>query len=122
MAIYELGKFGIKYHNKKLNIFGAEYTIKVYHPEDNEAPKDVNGLCEVYTKELVIKDYTAVEDEKQYKNIYGFVEKVLRHEILHAIFYEAGQGKYFEDEDLVDALAVMMPKISKILQEVNNFK
>lgn len=37
--------------------------------------------------------------------------KTMRHEIIHAFLHEAGLDCYSEDEILVDALAVLIPKI-----------
>ena len=47
----------------------------------------------------------------------GAIRKTVRHELFHAIFHEAGLDCYAEDEVLVDALAILFPKIEQLIKE-----
>lgn len=110
--------------SKKINILGTEYEIVMQTEAENPKLEDANGLCEFYSKKIVLR--TGYEEEKNaFDNIFDFQVKVLRHEIIHAFFHESGLDSYAEDETLVDYLAVQIPKLSsidfkKILREVTN--
>lgn len=107
-----------------IDILGTPYNIKFN--TDEEYPKlnsqDADGLAELYSKELIIR--TGYEDDKScYNNILDYREKVLRHEIIHAIFHESGLQNYCDDEALVNFLAIQYPKIKAIMdkaKEIHN--
>lgn len=96
-----------------LNILGTEYKVRIVH-RDNPKIEDSDGMAELYSKELLL-----CQDEKEDKNVFDNIEsyyhKVLRHEAFHAFFAEMGMRKYFEDEELVDMLAMQYPKIRAIM-------
>lgn len=101
-----------------LDVFGTIYKIGTASPDTNVKMKDAAGLCECYSKEIFIDT-----DEDNYKEpMAGFdayCHKVLRHEAFHAIFHEAGIKRYEDDEDLVEMLAILYPKIRKIMDEAD---
>lgn len=99
-----------------VDILGTEY--KVYLSDNSFNPKltDTNGYIELWAKEIYVQ---AFEDTEQtINNLQQFVNKVLRHEIIHGYFQESGLIKYCGDEELVDALAVLIPKISKTFKNL----
>lgn len=103
-----------------IDILGTPYNIKF--ATSKEYPKfellDANGLGELYSKEIYIRTgYEA--DPNCFNNITEYREKVLRHEILHAIFHECGLTNYTEDETLIEFLAVQYPKIQAIMENVH---
>ena len=100
----------------KLNILGTEYKIKFQTQKENpKLTDDVNGLAELYSKELIVK--TGYENNPAcYDNITAYREKVLIHECMHAIFHESGFSKYTEDEDLVEFLAQQYGKIKNVVE------
>ena len=100
----------------KQNILGQEYTILSQTEEENPKLVGADGIAELYSKKLVI-DLTTFKDS--WENIEEYQKQVIRHEIIHAIFHEAGLTKYRGDEDLVDFLAVQFPKIEKLLNDHN---
>jgi hypothetical protein len=102
----------------KVNILGTDYTIIEQASSNNPKLEDANGICEIYSKKIVL-DYDMlkphkmlVEQPEQFKN------KVLRHEIIHAFFAESGLMEFCNDELLVDYLAVQLPKMVKAMNEV----
>ena len=109
--------------NKTVNILGTEYQIIVQSEEENPKLKDCNGLCEQYSKKIILSDFKGVEnDPMTVENFQAFKDKVLRHEIIHAFFGESGlrsQSAYAENEELVDWLAIQTPKIFKVFKELN---
>lgn len=115
-----VSEFKQKYDGLIVHILGTDYTIHVVSANDERMNyQEANGTCEVYSKELYVKDFTAENDPKQYKCIDEYCKKVLRHEIVHAVFFEAGLSKYFEDEELTDTLAHLAPKMTKIMEDID---
>lgn len=105
--------------NKTVNILGMEYEILVQSEKENPKLKDNNGLCEPYSKKLIINDFEECKDDPMIvENFEEFKKKVLRHECFHAFFGEAGMSSYETDETLIDWLAIQSPKIFKALIEV----
>lgn len=102
----------------KVNILGTEYEIIEQAAVDNPKLDDASGLCETYSKKIVLDSEMLkphkmlVEQPEQFKN------KVLRHEIVHAFFAESGLLDYCHDEVLVDYLAIQLPKMVKAMQQV----
>lgn len=99
-----------------IDILGTDYKI-IECDEAQMQDKDNEGECDRYAKIIRINS-DAFIGENLTGNIKGAINKVIRHELFHAIFHEAGLDCYAEDETLVDALAILYPKINKIM-EVN---
>ena len=103
-----------------ISILGTGYEI-IVDDESQMQDKDNYGECDRYTKAIRInKD--AFEGEGLTNNIQGVVEKTVRHELFHAIFHEAGLDCYAEDEMLIDALAILYPKIENIMKIAKEVK
>lgn len=107
---------------KRVNILGTEYEIVEQSENENPKLKDCNGLCEQYSKKIVISDFEYCKDDTMLvENFDEFKKKVLRHEVVHAFFGESGLKSncdYAENEELVDWLAIQSPKIFKVFQEL----
>lgn len=105
--------------NKKINILGTDYTFhEATEPEIINGMDELDGECRVFDKEIIIRRpaYIAIDIAKE-ENRKEAVDTVIRHEIIHAVMYESGFAKY-DDEDLVDYLAKMIPKIEAIFNQV----
>lgn len=98
----------------KIDILGTDYDVIV----DNNNPKlkDADGICEIYSKKLIITTNYA-NDPDCFENIDEYIHKVLRHEAFHALFAEMGIKEWFNDEELVDMLAMQYPKIKNIMDK-----
>lgn len=111
--------FKRRFDGRVLNICGHNWTIRIV-PEDH--PKMVasggNGICESYERTLYVCDLSVSDDPKLYNNIEGFLCKVLRHEIVHAVFFELCHPEYYEDEKLTDILAFAMPILGKVMNSL----
>lgn len=99
-----------------ISILGTNYEI-IFADESQMTDKDNYGECDRYAKAIRINK-TIFEGEGMTKNIQGVIDKTIRHELFHAIFHEAGLDEYAEDEIFIDALAILYPKIDKIISEV----
>lgn len=108
----------------KLNILGQEYELLTLSEE--EFPKlktaGASGLAELYDKKLIINKNNTIPDENTYDNLDEYINKVKRHEIIHAYFHEAGLSDYCHDEQLVDWLALQIPKIIETINQATEKK
>lgn len=101
--------------NYKINILGTQYEIV----EDAGLRRTgFDGLCRNYGKTLQVRDSTdmldqdATEDEKRIR-----YKETVRHELVHAFFFESGLDEYCENEQLVSWIAIQFPKMLKVFQE-----
>ena len=97
----------------KISILGTEYEYLLCNTSEMEDGENV-GECDRYSKTIKINDEYFRQDGINY----GAKIKTIRHEILHAFFHEAGLDCYAEDEILVDAVAILLPKIVTSIEEV----
>ena len=109
----------------KINILGTEYKIIIKNVEEEPRLKKNWGLTDTYTKEIIIADDCDKETEESCKNLIKFKNKLIRHEIIHAFFYESGMKEcssatqsWAENEEMVDWFAIQSPKIFKIFKEL----
>lgn len=100
-----------------VNILGTEYTIEI---DDTLEKSNMDGLCKEYDKQILIRNIGSMlcDDDSTETKKKRFNE-VLRHEIVHAFFNEAGLEEYCNNEQLVDWVAVQFPKMQKIFQELD---
>lgn len=104
-------------YQMKLNIFGEEWEVKV----DPDLKDDFRGLCDISVRTITLNDFNKyLKFEYPLKDMENEIERTLRHEIVHAIFSEAGLEGYSSDELLVDFLSVQIPKLEKIIEQVKS--
>lgn len=112
-------EFYERFNGKKINILGTEYTIWVIMPNDERLvnANTQNGFIESYSKEIFVCDHASLKhlDKRMYKNVEEYCMKILRHEIIHGVLFESGHPEWYDNEDLVDALAYLMPKFIDIM-------
>jgi len=108
----------------KINILGQEYDLLMMN--EKEFPKLVSakasGLAELYSKQLIINKDDTKEDGETFDNLKEYTNKVIRHEIIHAYFHEAGLSDYCHDEKLVDWIALQLPKMVETIKYVEENK
>ena len=103
---------------KTINVLGTTYTIESSPAITNDLiAKQYDGEADFIGKCIYIKPYTELlpdnEDIVAKKEYYN---AVLRHELTHAFFHEAGLDAYAYDETLVDFIAVQFPKLQKLFK------
>lgn len=101
-------------NGKIVDVLGTNYTIRVEDESQNPKILDANGICEMYSKHIVLNPIK--ENENYYENLESYRKKVVRHELVHAFFAESGlrtNSEYAENEELVDWIAIQLPKIAK---------
>lgn len=103
----------------KINILGTDYEIVEQTSKENPKLDDANGICEIYSKKIVLASDIIEPHKMLVEKPERFKNKVLRHEIIHAFFVESGLSQYCNEELLVDYLAVQLPKMVKAMNEVD---
>lgn len=102
---------------KNVNILGTEYSIEI---DDTLEKTELDGLCKEYDKRISIRNAGSMlndDDSTGVKKIR--FDEVLRHEIIHAFFYESGLDDYSGNEQLVDWIAKQFPKLEKAFKEAD---
>ena len=99
----------------KVNVLGQDYDIII---DDTLKDSNKDGECIMYEKEIHMR---AVQDMlEQDANMSSKVtswNETLRHELIHAFFFESGLVEYCSDETLVDFIAQQFPKLYKIFTD-----
>lgn len=95
-----------------VNILGTNYSIKIMNGDSNEALGDNIGICEGYSKELILNSKFD-NDKRCVANFNDLKKKVLRHEMIHAFTFESGMEQHDEldNELVVDWIAHQSPKM-----------
>ena len=102
-----------------INILGTDYEVVTQTEEENPKLRDANGLCEIYSHKIVLNEIK--EELNCYENLEAYKHKVIRHELIHAFFAESGlrnNCEYAENEELVDWIAIQLPKMVKVMSEL----
>lgn len=101
----------------KVNVLGVDYEVIFCTALDNKDLIDASGLCNVYLKTIYINTF-GIEATQEDTN---FLNETLRHELVHAFAYESGLWgqSWAKDEEIVDWIALMIPKLNKAILEVN---
>ena len=114
-------KYGLK---SMVDVLGVEYDILYRLPGEDEYLKqeDIGGYCDFYSKIIVIN----VQEETAVIDFTAYLKKNLRHEIVHAFFYESGlafnsgritnQG-WAVNEELIDWIAIQGEKVHNAWKE-----
>lgn len=113
----------------KVNILGTEYEIivKAYDEEKSFKERGIDGYCDYYSKVIVVCDLNTNDkwnDETQETRDIC-MRLTTRHEIVHAFLAESGltfnafvpQQSWAVNEEMVDWIALQLPKIHKACEE-----
>ena len=105
-----------------VNILGTTYTIRILEKNDYRSEDNTDGWCDTQSKEILLYNFT--QSPESVKDLVAYQKKVLRHEIVHAFLYESGlwQNAYgsncwAKNEEMVDWMAIQIPKIHKAFKE-----
>lgn len=99
----------------RVNILGTIYSITFKDEKDDEGLINASGYMDPSNKSIVI-----CNDTYGARNGDARQRRVMRHEIIHAILYESGMydSNSWDEEQMVDWLAIQYPKINKIFEEL----
>jgi len=104
----------------RVNILGTAYTIKRNcNPEKYPKLKDLWGFTDYSTKEIVISKIDKCDESIE--DIRVFINKVVRHEVIHAFLYESGldeNSEFAKNEELIDWIALQYMKMFEVFDEL----
>lgn len=107
----------------KIDILGTNYKIKLDVIND-ERLDDIAGYIDQSEKLIAIAKVEPCKDS--IKDLKGYRNKVLRHEILHAFMYESGlwtdsngAEAWAMNEEMIDWIAIQSPKIFDAFKKCN---
>lgn len=99
----------------KIDILGTEYTLTVCNEDEEPRLCGFDGITDETTKELLVESYDKHMDEPTRKrNLQVQINKVKRHEIIHAFLFESGLAEnstWAQEEEMVDFFAIQFPKL-----------
>lgn len=99
------------------NILGTEYQVKL-DDLNNPLLLDKAGLCKCYLHEIIIRNPEIIlEADATDEERLIAVKEVLLHELVHAYSRETGTH-YDDDENLVEWIAWLIPKIVASYEDV----
>lgn len=108
---------------EEITVLGEKYSIETVSETDDNCLETSNGYCDFSTRSIIIRDMDNDEDDpNSLRNMEMFVNKVKRHEIIHAFLCESGlqcESFWATNEEMVDWLAIQFPKILKAFKEAN---
>ena len=94
-----------------IDILGTKYKFNVVKDEDFPSGEEGQngGVTKCFDKEIIINDNIETRTEYNW---------IVRHELLHALFFECGLPEYANDEKLVECFSYHVPKIIKMCKEL----
>lgn len=101
-----------------VSVLGTEYRVFITTDADDSRLKNADGACDYYKKEILIERNPDIWQKRPY------IEKVIRHEIIHAFMYESGLSNNWEHKDfgqeetVVDWFAIQINKIIEAVTDV----
>lgn len=104
------------------NLTSCIATKEVVDEDDYRYDREADGWCDPSVKEILIFNYK--QSAESVKDLIAYQKKVLRHEIVHAFLYESGlwQNAYgskcwAKNEEMIDWMAIQIPKIQRAYKE-----
>ena len=92
-----------------INILGTNYKFEIVEEKFEGLDGSDGGITKYFEKKIYVNgDNEEISD----------LNRVIRHEIIHAFLYESGLPEYSHDEKIVDWLAMQIPKIVKIYESL----
>ena len=107
----------------KVDVLGTKYDILFETLAENKRYEQCGGYSDFYKKEIHIRQYKDTDEDYDEMSLPNesmkmFEEKSLRHELVHAFMYESGLDvnshdieMWARDEEMIDWIAIQMPKI-----------
>jgi hypothetical protein len=100
---------------KVVPVLGVPYDVYAGTAIDFPDLTDCDGYCDTTIKQIVVSDMTESIGKPGAKaDLNHYQRKVIRHELIHAILFEAGlsnNSPWAENEEAVDWIAIQFPKL-----------
>lgn len=112
-----------------VSILGTQYVVSIKKYDEDEAfvRRSIDGYCDGYAKQIVVCDMSTYKgwEHEPAGTAEAAQKEAIRHEIVHAFFYESGladsssivDGAWAKNEEMVDWIAFQGPKLYKAWRE-----
>lgn len=103
----------------EVDVLGTIYSIKKSNKVNDLKLENLAGYCDTSIKQIVIDTFKP--DNLSKADLVKYENEVIRHESIHAFLNECGLAdcSWGENEEIVDWIALMFPKMLKVFQELN---
>ena len=93
----------------QIDVLGTKYAVEVTEDTGDESN---DGICDFISRTIKVWPDAKIcpDHSKDLQRVAG--RNTMRHEVIHAFLYESGLTDYTCDETLVEALAILCPKIN----------
>lgn len=109
--------------SRYIDIMGVKYEILISSEKEDPILEENLGYHDPSIKRIVISDMkTLAKDLDSIADLDVYRDKVLRHEIIHAMLYESGlydQSDFAMNEELIDWIALQFHKLRNIFEELD---
>ena len=106
----------------KINVLGTKYEVIIGNKKNDPKLNECDGYCDESTKRIVISDLGLFEPEVMDVEDKQVVrERILRHEVIHAMMFESGLGhdsEWAHNEEMVDWIARQFCKMTVIFKQI----
>lgn len=118
------------YDGLKESILGSKWEIKVIDDVSDDAKTqaildDAYGICDAYNRKILLNKKCILETDTT-RDVESLLKTTLRHEIIHAFFYESGlwtssgsADNWAVNEEMADWMAIQLPKIAKVYTDLS---
>lgn len=105
----------------KVKVLGTEYNVFLATEDDQPRLRGLDGFCDDSVKEIYVDnmDKAAIAPDCK-QNLINYRNKVIRHELTHAMLAESGlptESDWARNEEMVDWIAIQGPKLLKLWED-----
>lgn len=101
-----------------VNVLGTDYSVIFASEQEEPRLCGMDGFCDDSAKEIYVDDMSkAAQSPDSKKDLSAYRNKVIRHELTHAMLSESGlqsESDWARNEELVDWIAIQGPKLLKL--------
>ena len=105
-------------NTKTVNVLGTDYSVIFASEQEEPRLSTRDGFCDDSAKEIYVDDMSnAAQSPDSKKDLAAYRNKVMRHELTHAMLSESGlqsESDWARNEELVDWIAIQGPKLVKL--------
>lgn len=105
----------------KVKVLGTEYNVFLATEDNQPRLRGLDGFCDDSAKEIYVDDMSkAAQSPDSKKDLAAYRNKVVRHELTHAMLSESGlqnESDWARNEEIVDWIAIQGPKLLKLWED-----
>lgn len=105
-------------NTQSLNVLGTYYNVILASEQEEPRLCGMDGFCDDSAKEIYVDDMSkAAQSPDSKKDLLAYRNKVMRHELTHAMLSESGlqnESDWARNEEIVDWIAIQGPKLMRL--------